>query len=240
MRHFDHASTATHEAELGLGPLVGNVLLVAGNAVESGPQRRSYDSPVRRDRVKQTRERIILAGVNLAHSMPRWDWRELTFRKVADEAGVGLRTVYRYFPTERDLHGAVMRRLEDHAGVGYDGMGLGDVAAVAAKVFDSLKSYSVQEWVPEVDHPTHDAADQRRRDALLRAVSEAAPGWSDDSIVAVASALDVLWSVEAYSRLVRQWDIDGRRAAQVLCWLIELAVGAVDEDAEPRFSRSDN
>ena len=50
------------------------------------------------------------------HGYDTWDWRDLTFRSVAERAGVGERTVYRHFPTERHLHDAVMERLESEAG----------------------------------------------------------------------------------------------------------------------------
>ncbi|MCK9901761.1 TetR family transcriptional regulator [Parafrankia colletiae] len=91
-------------------------------------QRRRYDSPVCRERAGQTRERIVAAGSALVHEFPIWDWSGLAFRAGAERAGVGERTVYRHFPTERDLHAAVMRRLQTEAGVGYDDLDLDAVA----------------------------------------------------------------------------------------------------------------
>ena len=70
--------------------------------------RRRYDTPVRAQKVAATRERIVQAGSELVHGFASWDWQELTFRAVAERAGVGERTVYRHFPTERHLHDAVM------------------------------------------------------------------------------------------------------------------------------------
>src|SRR5262245_58672451 len=57
---------------------------------------RRYDSVVRRERAAQTRDRIVAAGSELAHEFASWDWKPLTFRAVADRAGVGERTVYRH------------------------------------------------------------------------------------------------------------------------------------------------
>jgi len=42
---------------------------------------------------------VIAAGSELVRQLPSWDWREVTFRAVAERAGVGERTVYRHFPT---------------------------------------------------------------------------------------------------------------------------------------------
>ena len=76
-----------------------------------------YDNSARAEKAGKTRERIIAAGSELVHAFDSWNWRDLTFRSVAERAGVGERTVYRHFPTERHLHDAVMQRLESEAGV---------------------------------------------------------------------------------------------------------------------------
>jgi AcrR family transcriptional regulator len=107
--------------------------------------RRPYDSPVRRRQAAETRDRIVAAGAELVHELPSWDWSLLTFRAVAERAGVGERTVYRHFPTERLLHDAVMQRLEEEAGVSYEGIGVGDLAPLAARIFASLGSYAASE-----------------------------------------------------------------------------------------------
>ena len=78
--------------------------------------RRRYDSPVRRRRVAETRERIVTAGAELLHGFPIWNWDALTPRAVAEQAGVTERTVYRYFAGERELRDAVMERMEHDGG----------------------------------------------------------------------------------------------------------------------------
>ena len=104
--------------------------------------RRTYDNRARQEKAAQTRERIVAAGSELVHDFDSWNWRDLTFKAVAERAGVGERTVYRHFPTERHLHDAVMQRLESEAGISYEDVDLtniGDVTApgirVAATVF---------------------------------------------------------------------------------------------------------
>ena len=82
--------------------------------------KRPYNSPARRQRVAETRERIVAAGAALVREFTTWDWDGLTFRAVAELAGISERTVYRHFPTERHLHDAVMARLEDEAGITYE------------------------------------------------------------------------------------------------------------------------
>jgi AcrR family transcriptional regulator len=203
----------------------------------SDPHRRRYDSPLRRQRAAETRARIVTAGAELARTFPSWDWGDLTFRAVAERARVGERTVYRHFPTERHLHDAVMQRLEDDAGVSYAGMTLDAVAPVAARVFASLGSFSVTPRVLAAADSTIGAEDDRRRDALRRAVDDAKPQWAPARREAASAALDVVWSMEAYERLIAQWRLDPDQAAEVLGWLIGLTVDAIERGGPPARRR---
>ena len=198
-----------------------------------GGGRRRYDSPVRRQRAAETRDRIVAAGSELVHELPSWDWRELTFRAVAERAGVGERTVYRHFPTERHLRDAVMGRLEEEAGVTYDDVTLAGLPAVTARVFASLHSFAVHDSVAPDGDPTFAAADERRQAALRRSVAVSAPHWSAAQQETAAALLDVLWNLPSYERLVRGWQFDGDRATEAIGWLIDRVVAAIDADEPP-------
>jgi AcrR family transcriptional regulator len=188
---------------------------------------------VRRQQSADTRERIITAGSELVHGIPSWDWGGLTFQAVADRAGVGRRTVFRHFPTERHLHDAIMKRLEAEAGLTYDDLALDDVGTVTSRMFASLASFAAASTPSTDSYPLLDAADDRRRQALREAVEAAAPHWTEDQQVGAAAALDVLWSLPSYERLVAQWRLDPRRATSIIEWLIGAVVDAVKRDAPP-------
>ncbi|HET6950483.1 MAG TPA: TetR/AcrR family transcriptional regulator [Acidimicrobiales bacterium] len=195
--------------------------------------RRRYDSPVRRQKAAETRARIVSAGSELVHGFASWDWQGLTFRAVAERAGVGERTVYRHFPTERHLHDAVMQRLEEEAGITYEDVELANLAEVTARVFASLHSFAVAESVRAPDAPTFVAVDQRRRQALRRAVSASTPHWSDAQRATVAALLDVLWNLPSYERLVSVWNLPGEDATQAITWVIGKLVQAIEDDEPP-------
>jgi AcrR family transcriptional regulator len=195
------------------------------------PDRRRYDSPIRRQKVAERRDAIVAAGCELAREIPTWDWRELTFRAVAERAGVSMRTVYRYFPTERGLHDAVMRQLEQEAGVEYQGITIDGISEVARKVFSARSAFAVAQSVQE--DPAFVAEDERRQDALLRAVAEATSGWSDKQEKLAAAILDMLWSVQLYERLVTAWQLDDHDAEQAVDWAIAVVVAAIREDVRP-------
>jgi AcrR family transcriptional regulator len=192
---------------------------------EAALRPRRYVSPVRRQQADRTRERIVVAGVELVRSFDSWDWSGLTFRAVAQRAGVGERTVYRHFPNERGLRDAIMTRLGEEAGVDYEQLTLGDVGAVAGRMFRSLGSFAVSDVTSRPNDPTFVAVDQDRREALLRAVAEAKPDLSEQEQLTLAAALDVLWGVPSYDRLVAAWGMSPDAAVGVLGWAIDRLTG---------------
>lgn len=198
---------------------------------EEAPKRRSYDSPLRRQQAARTRERIVAAGAEMVHGFPSWDWRDLTVRAVARRAGVNESTVYRYFSTDRGLHDAVMRRLEQEAGVDLEDLRLEDFADVIARMYTYLSSFQVTP--PQLDDPTFAAADQRRREALVAAVGLPVADWSDADREMAAAILDVFWSVPTFERLTTVWNLDADRATSAVSWIIRLVETAIREGRGP-------
>jgi AcrR family transcriptional regulator len=208
-------------------------------AREGEPGRRRYDSPVRREQAVRTRQRIVDAGVALARELPVWDWRGLTFTAVAARASVGTRTVYRHFPTERDLHGAILARLqEDIGGATYEGLTLGDVARVTARMHGALSSFAVTRWTDDVPpQPALAEVDLNRREALVRAVAEAAGHWPAADREMAAAVLDVLWNIPAYERLRTAWKLEGTAATTAITWAISILADAIRSGRAPAEAR---
>jgi AcrR family transcriptional regulator len=203
------------------------------SAHDESPRRR-YHSPVRRQRAAATRERIVAAGVRLVRGFTTWNWDELTFRAVAERAGVSERTVYRNFPSERQLHDAIMARLEDEAGVTYADVELDNLAEVTARVFVSLGRFAIKDTIGTPRGPAFAGADARRHDALSRALTARAPQLTDAQRRTFAGLLDVLWSPATYERLIAAWDLDNADAINAIQWLIAKVIAAIDECEIPR------
>jgi AcrR family transcriptional regulator len=194
-------------------------------------ERRSYNSPVRRQQAAETRERILGAGSALVHGFDRWDWRDLTVRAVARQAGVSERTVYRHFTDETALRSAVMQRLHEEAGVATDGITLDRFADLTGQVFAYLASFAARPR-PHRD-PTFDAADRAVRDGIVAAVDPATEGWPSRDRAAAAAVLDVLWSLPTYERLTSAWELDPEQAARAVQWVIGLVEEAIAEGRRP-------
>jgi AcrR family transcriptional regulator len=203
--------------------------------VSSQASTRKYDSPIRRQRAAETRERVVTAGCRLLQNSSVRDWRALTIRGAAEEAGVNERTVYRYFGNEKGLRDAVMHRLEQKAGIDLEGMRLEDVADMTARIFAHVSAYPLRPK-PPLD-PTLADANIRQRRALFSALEEKTKQWPESDRHAVAALLDVLWSVATYERLASDWDMDSDQAIQAVIWLIDLVQAAVADDRRPTSSR---
>jgi len=195
-------------------------------------ERRRYDSRVRRAQADETRARILAAGSELAHRARRWDWSDLTARTVAAQAGVSERTVYRHFSTERQLHEALMRRLEQEAGVASELVRVDDLPAAASRLFATLPSFAVPPIFVQRD-PTFLASNQRRCDALVRAITEVAHTWSEAERHMAAGVLDVLWTPFSYERLVANWGLDGADASRAVAWAMEVFIAAIRDGSRP-------
>lgn len=193
---------------------------------------RRYDSPLRRERSAETRERIVDAGSALVHELGSWDWSELTVREVAARAGVHERTVHRHFATERDLHAAVLQRLIEEAGVTVEGMRLTEVPRHVEQLFGYLSEFSS---APRREPDALFAElDQRRKAALLETVSQGAKGLSAEQIRLAAAMIDALWGMPTYNRLTGDWALDPDEAARGVNWLIGLLTESVRKGRGPK------
>ena len=169
----------------------------------------------------------MTAGAALVREFTSWDWDGLTFRAVAERADVSERTVYRHFPTERQLHDAVMARLEDEAGITYDDVELGTIAEVTGRLIASLQRFSVEQTVRTPQSPAFLGADERRRTALLHAVQAEAPDLTDVQQRIAAGLLDTVWNPATYERLASAWGLDDDVAFGAIEWMISGVVSAV-------------
>ncbi|WP_019927852.1 TetR/AcrR family transcriptional regulator [Nocardia sp. BMG111209] len=189
---------------------------------------------MRRERAARTRDRILAAGSELVHGLTAWDWRGLTFRAVAERAGVSERTVYRHFPTEHDLHEAIMRRLAEESGVTYSGLRLADLAPVTARVLTSLPSFAVRHWsIERPQEPALAAVETDRREALVAAVAAEAADWPEEQRRMAVAVLDLLWDPGTFERLSTLWELDAGQAGRALTWAIERIAAAVRQDDPP-------
>ncbi|NYG59444.1 AcrR family transcriptional regulator [Nocardioides daedukensis] len=173
---------------------------------------RNYDSSRRQ---QQGRDRILEAALGLARARAGWNWADITFKAVADAAEVSERTVYRHFPTQRDLHDAMLLRINEHAAISYDDLALEDVVEVSRRLFTSLSTFTPELSTRALPSAAAIAMNRERMQALLRAT---------EGDVRLAALLDVLWSNETYERLAVGWQLSTEDAVEAVTWALEALV----------------
>ncbi|MBL7487748.1 TetR/AcrR family transcriptional regulator [Frankia sp. AgB1.9] len=193
--------------------------------------RRAYESPLRRQQAAMTQERIVATAVEMVRAFPTWDWDGLTIRELARRAEVNESTIYRYFGNERRLRDTVMRRLLEEAGVDLDGLRLEDFGDVVGRMFDYLSAFPTA--TPTHEDPTFVGIDERRRGALVAAVSTAAATWTADESELAAAMLDMFWHVPTHERLMGTWNLDRERATRAARWAITLIETAIRDGNGP-------
>jgi AcrR family transcriptional regulator len=186
---------------------------------------------LRRQQVAETRERIVAAGAELLHGFPIWNWRALTIRAVAERADLNERTVYRYFPNERDLRDAVLARFEEEADVHLEKLTLENLGDVTSRILAYVSQFPLE---PRTERDaTVAAANERQREAIIAAIEPSTRGWPTTDRAAAAAMFDVLWSVVSYEKLVTDWSLEPDDAINGLTWVIELVREAISEGRRP-------
>jgi len=186
------------------------------------PAPRRYDNSSRREQAAATRDRVVAAGAELLRESSVLDWGNVTVRAVAERAGVSERTVYRHFGTEKGLRDAIMAHNEQRAGIDLGAVDLDELAEVAAKVLRIASDYP-RTPEPPMDATLHEA-DARRQAALVRAVEDCTPTWSEEEQLRAAALVDLIWSINAFERLLSGWQMDRDAAIDVVRWGIGLVV----------------
>ena len=190
--------------------------------------RRRYDSPVRRQRAAETRERIIAAGAELLHGSPVWNWRALT---VARRRRAGRRERAHGLPALRERARAARRG--DGAGskqeAGVDARGpraRRHRATHTARILEYVSSFPLEPRTP--DDPTLARRAPAPARGAARRGARPRPTTGPDATAPIAAAmLDVLWSVASYERLVVDWELDPKDAITGATWVIGLVEDAI-------------
>lgn len=176
---------------------------------------RGYRTDLRAKQAAETRAAIVdalLAELARAHEARE----ELSLTRVADRAGVALRTVYHHFPDRATQLAAISARLDSHDP---QPTSLADLPVFAARLAHQLLA-----------NPTHLRAEvvldrpRRARDAAIhRAVAkQVEPGPAR----LVGAALAALLSPELAVALLDRQRLDPVAAELTVTWLVQVVVDA--------------
>ena len=175
--------------------------------------------PLREARQAVVRDRVLDGVADLLAQ-----GEDLTYAKVAAAASVPERTVYRYFPTRRDLMTAVVAWVNERTGRprGTTRDEAIELVRQLFPIFDEVAPV-VREvlMAPEGLAARLDDNDERRA-AARAVVDHEVPGLDDDTGRRLAAVVQVLTSAATWQTLRDYWDMDGAEAAETVAVALKM------------------
>lgn len=179
----------------------------------------AYHSPLREEQAAATRDRIVKACVAIMQT-----GGDLTYAAVAAQAGVQERTVYRHFPTRSDLQSGLWSWILDHlTHVDFSASTTDELVSAMRTSFAGFDAGAplIQAMLHSPQGLEVRMRQQPQRRAMFQACADSAlAGAPPDTRLAVAAALQVLYSAPSWELLRSFWGMDATQAADV----IELAI----------------
>jgi AcrR family transcriptional regulator len=171
--------------------------------------------PTLRDRQKSATQELILAAVG--RCMQDRGLEELSFADVAAEAGVGLRTVYRYYPTKDAMLDAFWSWL--HASLGIDAFPqtAKELVALPAKVFPM---FDAQEPIIRGMMSSRQGREVRlrvndkRQAAIRKSVLDGTGPVPEPALTRICAAVQLLYSATCWFTMKDYWGLDGDEAGK--------------------------
>jgi len=187
-------------------------------------RKQSYRSDLRRTQVELTLDKIRRAAADLLSERGAAD--AITFKAVAEGAGVTEMTVYRHFPTRDALLQGLWLHLNDQMAPD-----LGMPESVAALFgqheklfsgFDRIAPQIVASISTQQGREMRAALNAQRRKAFLAIVEEVAPNLGAPRKAEAAAVLQLLHSAYAWDSLREQWGLEGKAAGRATKWALEV------------------
>jgi AcrR family transcriptional regulator len=181
-------------------------------------KKRKYKSQLRAEQVEATRARIIDAAVQ---AFAPWA-TEVPFDKVADRARVSERTVYRHFPTQRDLAQAVTAYVLEHSGWDPNARAedLGAMTARAFAYFGSLLENG--EHTPSYASPDMQKLRGQRRQLMERTIGPLTKDTDPELGRGICAVFAGLTRVSFLLAMYEQWDLSGAEAGRAVEWAMNV------------------
>jgi len=189
---------------------------------------RTYNSPIREEQSRATREAILTALFELMQAEGTPD--DIPMEAIARAAGVQRRTVFRHFPAKSDLLAAFWPWLNERIGAAPTPGALADLLDGPREVFPRFDAHEAA--IRAAIHSRTgremraDTVAERRR-SFAQALSPATRTLPPETAARVEALAHLLFSASAWEILKDYGGLTGAQAGETASWALELILSAV-------------
>lgn len=196
---------------------------------------RSYNSPLREGKARETREAILNALYRLmsASCMPD----EISMEAIAAEAGVQRRTVFRHFPTKDDLLTAFWPWLNELMGASIAPQDIRDIIKGPQEAFPRFDAHEAAIRASLHSRTGRDMRTGMVASRRLRFAGALAPvlaNLSPAEARRVEALAHLLYSASAWEVLKDYGGLTGAQAGETASWALDTILSAVGSGSLPR------
>jgi len=193
----------------------------------------TYESPLRAEQKKATRQRILDAAGRL---MEDRGLQEFSFAAIAKEAGVKDRTVYRHFPSKNALIEALCVWFQDRIHYGDFAQTEAELLAKPLQIFPGFEENEQLAralWSSPQGREFRLSNVEDRKSGIKAAIADATRGLPPRQTKWIAAVLHVLMSGAAWQSMKDYWGLSAEEAGKASAMAMELLLNAVRDNVAP-------
>jgi AcrR family transcriptional regulator len=195
--------------------------------------RATYESPLRAEQKEATRQRILDVA---ASQLEDAGLGEFSFAKIAKDAGVKLRTVYRHFPNRHALLVGLWEWFQPK--VRYGGIPANEQELLSQPLrtfpaLDEMEQIARALWSSPQGREFRLNNLEQRKSGIKAGVADATRGLPPRQARWIAAVIHVLNSGAAWETMKDYWGFSGEEAGKASAMAMELLLNAVRQNVSP-------
>lgn len=201
---------------------------------------RTYNSPLRDEQARRTRELILDAFTELLAGKRADD---ITTKQIADRAGVSQPTVYRHFPDRTALLEGLTARVGELFGRSFPTTETLDGIPASAEMFftdaERFPEAIRAETLLNTDPRSFGELTNRTSREFLEVVAAAFPEYDERLRAAIAGLLRCLVSSQSWLRMREEFGVPGSESGPLFRWAVDTLIREIRETGYPGLAQSE-
>lgn len=164
--------------------------------------------------------------------MAQGDFGAVTMDEVAEAAGIGPATLYRYFPSRAALWDGISNEFNRLVGVAALPQTPAEIAASIQRdfaVFDQYPGLVQAFFHSELGRGARSRGRARRINGIRAALAETTAGLDDAERARVVGVIAYLASLQSWVSMTTEFGLSGEQVGQAVAWAIRTLLAAVKE-----------